>query len=188
METHGAGTDRAPRASFRVMETFLAVSGNHTMSLPRVLDDCMVAAGFDEFYRVEYAPMVRLARGLVDTSESAEEIAQDAFAKVFERWDRLDVPGGYLRTAVVNGARSELRKREVRRRVGLGHPRPVAPERDYLVDALNQLPLKRKTALVLRFYAGLSEREIAETMGVRPGTVKSLVSRGLAELREVIEQ
>ena len=188
METHGAGTDRAPRASFRVMETFLAVSGNHTMSLPRVLDDRMVAAGFDEFYRVEYAPMVRLARGLVDTSESAEEIAQEAFAKVFERWDRLDAPGGYLRTAVVNGARSELRKREVRRRVGLGHPRPVAPERDYLVDALNQLPLKRKTALVLRYYAGLSEREIAETMGVRPGTVKSLVSRGLAELREVIEQ
>jgi RNA polymerase sigma factor (sigma-70 family) len=76
----------------------------------------------------------------------------------------------------------------VRRRVGLGHPRQVSPERDYLVDALNQLPPKRKTALVLRYYAGLSEREIAETMGVRPGTVKSMVSRGLAELREVIEQ
>ncbi len=170
------------------MDTFLAVTGNHTISPPRVLYDCMITVGFDEFYRAEYAPMVRLARGLVDTSESAEEIAQDAFAKVFERWDRLDAPGGYLHTAVVNGARSELRKREVRRRIGLGQPRQVPAERDYLVDALNQLPAKRRAALVLRFYAGLSEREIAETMGVRPGTVKSLVSRGLAELREVIEQ
>jgi len=169
------------------MGTFLAVRGNHVSILPRVLDGHVIAADFDEFYRAEYAPMVRLARGLVDTSECAEELAQDAFAQVFERWDRLDSPGGYLRTAVVNGARSELRKREVRRRIGLGQPREAPAERDYLLDALDRLPPKRKTALVLRFYAGLSEREIAETMGVRPGTVKSLVSRGLAELREVIE-
>lgn len=172
----------------RMMGTFLAVGNNHAIAPSRVLDECMISAGFDEFYRAEYAPMVRLARGLVDTTECAEEIAQDAFAKVFERWDRLDSPGGYLRTAVVNGARSELRKREVRRRVGLGRPPQPTAERDYLLDALNKLPAKRKTALVLRYYAGLSEREIAETMGVRPGTVKSMVSRGLAELREVIEQ
>ena len=170
------------------MGTFLAVSESHTIVPPRVLDGRVIAAEFDEFYRAEYAPMVRLARGLVDTSECAEEIAQDAFAQVFERWDRLDSPGGYLRTAVVNGARSELRKREVRRRVGLDRPPQPAAERDYLVDALDRLPAKRKTALVLRYYAGLSEREIAETMGVRPGTVKSMVSRGLAELREVIER
>ncbi|MYB25613.1 MAG: SigE family RNA polymerase sigma factor [Acidimicrobiia bacterium] len=170
------------------MGTFVAVNGDRASTLPTVLDRQVIAVDFDDFYRAEYAPMVRLARALLDTSESAEEIAQDAFARVFERWDRLDSPGGYLRTAVVNGARSELRKREVRRRVGLGHPRPVAAERDYLLDALDSLPPKRKTALVLRFYAGLSEREIAETMGVRPGTVKSMVSRGLAQLREVIEQ
>ncbi len=172
----------------RMMGTFLAVGDSHAIAPPRVLDECMVSADFDGFYRAEYAPMVRLARGLVDTTEAAEEIAQDAFAKVFERWERLDSPGGYLRTAVVNGARSELRKREVRRRVGLDRPLQSPAERDYLVDALDRLPPKRKTALVLRYYAGLSEREIAETMGVRPGTVKSMVSRGLAELREVIER
>ena len=170
------------------MAISLAVNGERAITPPKVLDGRVIAIDFDEFYRAEYAPMVRLARGLVDTSESAEEIAQDAFAQVFERWDRLDSPGGYLRTAVVNGARSELRKREVRRRVGLGETQQMPAERDYLVDALDRLPPKRKTALVLRYYAGLSEREIAETMGVRPGTVKSLVSRGLAELREVIEQ
>ena len=172
----------------RLMATLPAAVGDHTAAPPRVLDSCVVAGAFDEFYRVEYAPMVRLARGLVDTPEIAEEITQDAFAKVFERWDRLDEPGGYLRTAVVNGARNELRRREVRRRIGLGQPRQATAERDYLIDALDRLPPKRRTALVLRYYAGLSEREIAETMGVRPGTVKSLVSRGLAELREVIER
>ena len=147
------------------------------------------AAGFDDLYRAEYRPMVRLARGLVDTSESAEEIVQEAFAKVFERWSRLDEPGGYLRTAVVNGARSELRKREVRRRIGLTRralPPPV--EQDYLIDALETLPPKQKTALVLRFYGDMSEKEIAEAMGVRPGTVKSTTSRGLATLRKAIER
>lgn len=149
-----------------------------------------VAHGFEHLYQAEYAAMVRLARRLVDTNERAEEIVQDAFARVYDRWDSLDQPGGYLRTAVVNGARSELRKREVRRRIGLeprrddDHP----DERDYLLDALDALPAKRKTALVLRYYADLPEREIAEIMGVRPGTVKSLLSRGLAELRTVIER
>jgi RNA polymerase sigma-70 factor (sigma-E family) len=182
------GTDRGAGASLELMGAFVTVSGNRATTPLSVLDGHVITVDFDEFYRAEYAPMVRLARGLVDTSESAEEIAQDAFAQVFERWDRLASPGGYLRTAVVNGARSELRKREVRRRVGLDRPPQPATERDYLVDALDQLPAKRKTALVLRYYADLSEREIAETMGVRPGTVKSMVSRGLAELREVIEQ
>lgn len=170
------------------MGTSLAVASSATIARPRVLDRCVSTAGFDEFYRTEYAPMVRLARGLVDTSESAEEIAQEAFAKVLERWDRLETPGGYLRAAVVNGARSELRRRAVRRRVRLPQRPPLTAEPDYLLDALDKLPARRKTALVLRFYAGLSEREIAEAMGVRPGTVKSLVSRGLAELREVIER
>ena len=148
-----------------------------------------VPAGFYDFYSVHFAPMVRLARGLVDTSECAEEIVQDAFLRMFKHWDRLYEPLGYLRTAVINGSRSELRKREVRRRIGRQlQPARVSTEGDYLVDALDKLASKRRTALVLRYYAQMSEREIAEAMGVRPGTVKSLVSRGLADLRRVIEQ
>jgi len=146
-------------------------------------------ASFDDLYRDEYGPMVRLARGLVDTQEIAEEIVQDAFARVYERWNRLDNPGGYLRTAVVNGARSELRKREVRRRIGIRPFIPLQPEdRDYLLDALDQLPPRQKTVLVLKFYADMTEKEIAQAIGVRPGTVKSATSRGLAELRKVVEQ
>ena len=148
-----------------------------------------ISAGFYDFYGVQYTPMVRLAQGLVDTPEAAEEIVQDAFVRVLERWDRLREPAAYLRTAVVNGARSELRKREVRRRIGLRpHPGDTPGPGDYLIDALETLAPKRRTALVLRYYAQLSEREIAQTMSVRPGTVKSLVSRGLADLRKVIER
>lgn len=153
-----------------------------------VLDDHVTADSFEKFYRAKYLSMVRLAFGLVDTAEAAEEITQDAFAEVLERWNRLANPGGYLRTAVVNGARSELRKREVRRRIRPGRPRQVAAEQEYLLDALERLPTRRKTALVLRYYADLSEREIAETMGIRPGTVKSLLSSGIAQLREVIDR
>ena len=158
------------------------------MTPANVLNDRVTANAFEEFYQAEYLPMVRLAFGLLDTPESAEEITQDAFAKVFEHWDRLDNPGGYLRTAVVNGARSELRRREVRRRIRPGRPRQIPAEQDYLLDALERLPTRRKTALVLRYYGALSEREIAETMGIRPGTVKSLLSGGLAQLREVIDR
>ena len=155
----------------------------------RVQRRALTPAGFYDFYGVQFAPMVRLARGLVDTSECAEEIVQDAFVKVFERWDGLRDPPGYLRIAVINGARSELRKREVRRRIGRQQPPARVPtEGDYLVDALDGLAPKRRMALVLRFYAQMSEREIAEAMDVRPGTVKSLVSRGLADLRTVIKR
>jgi RNA polymerase sigma-70 factor (sigma-E family) len=164
----------------------LALSGAEPLEVvhaPLVHDD------FNQLYQYEYVGMVRLARGLVDTTERAEEIVQDAFAKLLDRWNRVDEPGAYLRTAVVNGARSELRKREVRRRVGLQRrPDPDPLERDYLIDALDKLPPKRKTALVLRYYADMTEKEIASTMGVRPGTVKSMLSRGLAELRTVIER
>ena len=92
-------------------------------------------AGFYDFYSVQFAPMVRLARGMVDTSECAEEIVQEVFLRVFQHWDRLYEPLGYLRTAVINAARSELRKREVRRRVGRRLPPARVPTQgEYLVD------------------------------------------------------
>jgi RNA polymerase sigma factor (sigma-70 family) len=66
--------------------------------------------------------------------------------------------------------------------------RGVADPDDYLADAIAALPPKRRAAVVLRFYLDLSEADIAETLGVRPGTVKSLLSRGLAELRSALHE
>lgn len=150
----------------------------------------MVTVGqFNELYRSEYEPMVKLARGLVDSLEISEEIVQDAFAKVFHRWNKLNEPGAYLRVAVINGARSELRKREVKRRLSFANTtETVVSPADYLTDALAKLPSKQKMVLVLRFYAGMSEKEIAQALQIRPGTVKSSTSRGLDKLRKEIKQ
>ena len=145
------------------------------------------AVSFDDFFVVEHEPMVRLATSLVDTRERAEEIVQDAFEKTLLAWQRLDQPGAYLRTAVVNGCRSELRRRRViRKHTRSERPGVVAAEDAYLLDALSKLSPQRRIAITLRFYADLPEAEIAQLMNVRLGTVKSLVSRGLADLRKVV--
>jgi RNA polymerase sigma factor (sigma-70 family) len=143
---------------------------------------------FDDLFADEAEPMVRLAISLVDSPERAEEIVQDAFEKTLVAWRRLDRPGAYLRMAVVNGCRSELRRRRVVRRAPRQHidDHLNSPTDTYLLDALAQLTPRRRIALTLRYYADLPESEIADVMGARLGTVKSLISRGLADLRKVV--
>jgi RNA polymerase sigma-70 factor (sigma-E family) len=147
------------------------------------------AHGFEALYADEYEPMLRVAFLLVDSTDLAEEATHDAFAKVYERWDKLANPGGYLRTCVVNRCRDVQRRRRTERRTALP-PGPQTTElgADELADALATLPIRRRAAIVLRYYDGLSEARIAEVLGVKPGTVKSLLSRGLADLREVVER
>ena len=150
----------------------------------------VVALSFDDVYRRESVPMVRLAVLLVGSQELAEEIVQDAFAQLFERWEGVERPGAYLRTCVVNGCRRAQRRRRQDDRAVAGLPGPVATGlgADHLADALAALPARRRAAVVLRYYEDLSEAEIADALGVRPGTVKSLLHRGLAQLRVVVER
>jgi RNA polymerase sigma factor (sigma-70 family) len=166
--------DRPPRA--RVPEV-------------RRTGDTSTATGFDELYRREYGPMVRVAYLLVRDRELAVEVTHDAFSRVLERWARLERPGAYLRTAVVNASRDALRRRIFRRSRShvSGLVELTAPARDeYLADALGDLQPKRRAAIVLRYYLDLPEAEIAEVLDVRPGTVKSLLHRGLADLRSAL--
>jgi RNA polymerase sigma-70 factor (sigma-E family) len=142
---------------------------------------------FDALYVAEYGPMVRLAFLLVGGS-AAEEVVQDAFARVFERWETLDRPGAYLRTCVVNGCRQLGRRRRLQWRHPSSPPANAELGADNLLEALDGLAPSRRAAIVLRYYGDLSEAEIAATLGVRPGTVKSMVHRGLRQLREVIER
>lgn len=149
------------------------------------------AESFEDVYRREALGMLRLAFLMVGSKSQAEEIVQDAFARLVERWDSTQSPGAYLRTCVVNGCRRAYRRRALERRTATARePDPIAVDlgADDLADALGALPPKRRAAIVLRYYDGLSEAQIAEVLRVRPGTVKSLVSRGLAQLREVIER
>jgi len=145
------------------------------------------ASDLEDLFRHRYQPMVRLAYLLTGSNEIAEELVQDAFVQVHRRWAQAREPAAYLRVAVVNNCRSHHRRRFLER---ARRPRPrseVLDAPDELWDALGRLVHRQRVALVLKFYEDLSETEIAEALGVRPGTVKSLVHRGLAELRKVVE-
>lgn len=151
----------------------------------------MRRASFDELYEDEYVGLVQLAHLLTGSNEAGEDIVQEAFAVALRCWDTLDNPGGYIRTSVMNAARSLHRRRGVERR--LGHRVAQRPDVDpasqgELWDALLALPFRQRAALVLRFYEDRTTEEIAEALGCRPGTARSLLSRGVAALREVIER
>jgi RNA polymerase sigma factor (sigma-70 family) len=145
--------------------------------------------GVEDLFRERWVASVRLATALISDRAVAEELVQDAFLEVSRRWVSLDNPAGYLRTAVVNRCRSHHRRRGMAQRKAV--PPPVlqvdAPELDELWQVLAGLSAKRRAALVLRYYEDLPVAEIARLLGCRPGTVSSLLHRGLADLRKVLD-
>ncbi len=131
--------------------------------------------------------MVRLAALLVGSRAIAEEVVQDAFASVSERWGGLDRPGGYLRTAVVNGCAQVLRRRSVEDRhrpVTLEIPDEMPEQLIDLRSALDRLSNRQRIVVVLRYFVDVPDDEIARTLDVRPSTVRSLANRALAVLRK----
>lgn len=147
---------------------------------------------FEALFRERYRAMVRLAAVVTGSPEAAEEIVQDAYVVVHRRWASLGEPAAFLRTCVVNGAKDHQRKRGVVERkaplVAASRPHGAGSEPDELGDALARLPFRQRAALALRFYADLPDNEIAQALGCRQATVRSLVHRGLQALREVVEQ
>ncbi len=153
-----------------------------------------------ELYSLHYQALVRLAAMLVRDRPTAEEVVQDAFVDMHRGWHRLedtDKALAYLRQAVVNKSRSVLRHRIVVEK-NLQNAPPDMPsaehgalamlERDAVVAALRNLPERQREAIVLRYYADLSEAEIAAAMGISRGAVKSHTARGMAALRAALEQ
>lgn len=143
---------------------------------------------FDDFYAREWLSAVRLAALLTQSRAAAEDVAQDAFGRVMPRWEQLDNPVAYLRVAVVNECRKWHRHRRVEQtKLPLLAAVDVAVDVDAgLADAVAALPYRQRAVLVLRYYADLSEAEIATALGCRAGTVKSLASRALARLHKEI--
>jgi RNA polymerase sigma-70 factor (sigma-E family) len=151
-------------------------------------------------YAAQYRQLVRLATFLLHDQGAAEEIVQDAFVAMHSSWRRLRDPEkaeAYLRQAVVNRSRSGLRHRKVEAKYA-PKPAPDAPSAEYgamgalerrtVIDALRSLPQRQREVLVLRYYADLSEAQIAGTLGISQGAVKSHASRGMAALRSTLEQ
>ena len=151
-----------------------------------------VPTTIEELFHSAYAPMVRLASLLTGSNETAEDVVQDCFARMQRKWKKVDHPAAYLRTSVVNACKSwhRSRVREERRmhRVSAGADAEVTLDADELLDAVGKLPYQQRAALVLRYYEHCSEAEIADALGCPRNTVKSHLRRGLAALRQVVEQ
>jgi RNA polymerase sigma-70 factor (sigma-E family) len=147
---------------------------------------------FDDVYAAEVPGLLKLAFVLTGSRQLAEEVVQEAFAKAFSRWSTIDNPGGYLRVAVLNSTRNEFRRRDRARKAerllahSLVEESSIVHSDDELVNAVHRLPSKRRAVVIARFYLGLSERETADALGLRPGTVKSRLSRGLEQLRHEV--
>ncbi len=145
-----------------------------------------------DLYRREQPGLVRLASLLVRDAAVAEELVQEAFVRLHRHLDDADRPGAYLRTSVVNLCHSHGRRVQVAARHA-PTPAPVVPPPGLPPDlspvwqALDLLSARQRDAVILRFYLDLPDREIADLLGVRPGTVRSLVSRALTRLHEVLE-
>jgi RNA polymerase sigma-70 factor (sigma-E family) len=152
--------------------------------------------GLDDFtalYVAHYEQLLRLAVLLVGDMAAAEDVVQEAFIRVHRILESrsLHNPLAYLRQAVVNLARSELRRRLVRLRHA---PRPMpdaasaeegacaAISRQEVIVALRRIPARQREAVVLRYWSDLPEAEIADLMGVSVGAVKAYISRGLSRL------
>ena len=153
----------------------------------------------EELYAAHYRRLVRLAVLLVRDVETAEEVVQDSFVAMHDKWRTLQDPDkglAYLRQTVVNRARSVLRRRGVQAR----HSAPLLPDhhgadvdalaserRRAVLDALRVLPERQREVITLRYYLDLSEADIAATLGISRGAVKSHASRGVAALRSLME-
>lgn len=144
-------------------------------------------------FQAEYDRVVRLAYVLVADAHVAEELAQEAFVRLWRHWRRLrdqEAAPGYVKQTVVNLARSRLRRRvlEVRHRVR-AHEEGLEPDvagRLDMVQALQALTPRQRECLALRYYEDLTVDETAEVLGVTPGTVKSQTHKALRRLEEVL--
>jgi RNA polymerase sigma-70 factor (sigma-E family) len=169
--------------------------------------DADQAAGAEvaALYKAHAVSLTRLAYVMLGDRPAAEDVVQEAFLGLYERWSRLRATAsapGYLRASVLNGCRLALRSR-LRRAdatadaTAVDADRPwqsaeaialVGEEQRQLLQAIRALPPRQREALVLRYYLELSEEETARSMGVRRGTVKSATSRALAALGQRMQE
>ena len=152
----------------------------------------------EDLYRTHRMRLIRLALLLVDEPATAEDVVQEAFTGLHRNWSNLrDAAAavGYLRTAVVNGSRSVLRRRKTAREYTPPHAvnarsaeslAMLTAEHQSVVRALSHLPPRQREVLVLRYYGNLTEAEIAEAAGISKGTVKSTASRALEALQKIM--
>ena len=150
---------------------------------------------FEDLFRDEHARLLRALYLVTGNRQEAEEIMQDSFLAVWERWDRvgaMEEPTGYLYRTAMNRHRSALRRtaRAARRVVGAaegGDAFAQADERDAVARALGALPRRQRAAVVLTELLGYGSEEAGEILGVKAVTVRALASQGRAAMRTRLE-
>jgi RNA polymerase sigma factor (sigma-70 family) len=138
---------------------------------------------FDVVYGEHRIRLVRLAALMVGSTEVAEDIVHDAFVRCYLRWPELVDPVAYLRRAVVNGCRGELRKLRIRRKATPPTETAIDAVHHELWDVLGAVPARQRAAIVLHYYEGLGERDLALALGCSDASARSLLHRGLTNLR-----
>lgn len=157
------------------------------------------AEDFEALYRQHAPRAVRLAYLLTGDRALAQDLVQDAFIKVASKFAGLRDPeafGAYLSRTVASLANSYFRRRKLERAhaqidpTALTDIEPAAEvdAREALWRAVGKLNSRQRSAIVLRFYLDAPDEEAAEILQCRPGTVRSLISRGLAELRQEVSR
>lgn len=151
----------------------------------------LVEPWFDELYRSQRPKIVRLARLLTGSDAHAEDLAHEAFMRVYRRRSPIEEPAAFLHTVTVNVCRNWHRttQRELLRmeRHGPNADR-VSPQARELDASLARLPYPERAVIVLRYWLDLSETDIAAVLGCRPGTVKSRHSRALRKLNKELSE
>ncbi|MEV0160287.1 SigE family RNA polymerase sigma factor [Nonomuraea fuscirosea] len=148
---------------------------------------------FREYVTARGPALLRAAHQLTGHPLDAEDLLQNALTKTYLAWDRIEdrnALDGYVRRAMVNINISQWRRRKLEEYPSDELPEPAAhdplpaPEiHEALEQALRELPERMRAAIVLRYYEDMTEPEIARTLGISVGTVKSTVSRAMAKLR-----
>lgn len=147
---------------------------------------------FESFFEAESSRLFRAARLLTGSHEEAEELCQEAFFKVWQRWDRVGVmenPAGYLYRTALNDyrkwhRRALLKARQVLRPTSPDDPLLTIEARDTFARWLVGLTPRQRSAVVMTAWLGFSTEDAAEAMGVKPGTIHVLLSQARGSLKE----
>jgi RNA polymerase sigma factor (sigma-70 family) len=150
----------------------------------------MDESSFEAVYDAEAAGLTRLAYLIVGSVPVAEDLVQEAFEALHQRWDTIENPGGFARTVLVRRClRHRQRARmEAERVARLAPVGADDPEVDHLWDVLARLRPDRRAALVLRYYEDLPYEEIAALLGIKEATARTRVHRGLADLERELRR
>lgn len=151
---------------------------------------------FESFFLEHHEPLFRAMWLVTRNRHEAEEVMQDAFLRLLERWPTVQAaedPEGYLYRTAMNVFRSRLRRtavalRKVIRQLPVDDQLAQVEAREAVVRALAPLPARQRAAVVLMDVLGLTSEEAGDALGIRPVTVRVLAARGRARLREAFDE